>query len=98
MRSWVIVCALGLLSVCLPREANSQGPTISIETPMSPPGWALLERQLIETNTAACREFFEKYFDERGYLLCVERWGGNDGPDDAIELSLIHISEPTRPY
>src|SRR5262249_38942914 len=24
-------------------------------------------------------------FDERGYLRCVERWGGDDGPDDAIE-------------
>src|SRR5438445_129825 len=23
--------------------------------------------------------------DERGYLRCVERWGGDDGPDDAIE-------------
>ncbi|MFP6752178.1 MAG: hypothetical protein VB855_10905 [Pirellulaceae bacterium] len=85
MRSWAIALSLCLLSVCLPEEMNGQGPTISIETPMSPPGWALLERQLIETNTEACREFFEKYFDERGYPLCVERWGGNDGPDDAIE-------------
>ena len=22
---------------------------------------------------------------DRGYLLCVPRWGGDDGPDDAIE-------------
>jgi hypothetical protein len=36
-------------------------------------------------NAAACEEFFQKYFDDRGYLLCVERWGGDDGPDDAIE-------------
>jgi hypothetical protein len=60
-------------------------PALSIETPMSPPAWALLERELLRANTAACREFFEKYFDDRGYLLCVERWGGDDGPDDAIE-------------
>lgn len=59
--------------------------TISITTPMSPPTWALLERQLLDTSAAACREFYAKYFDERGYLLCVERWGGDDGPDDAIE-------------
>jgi hypothetical protein len=39
----------------------------------------------LRANTAACREFFDRYFDERGYLLCVERWGGDDGPDDAIE-------------
>ena len=61
------------------------GPTISIDTPMSPPNWALLERELLRQNAIACREFFEKYFDERGWLLCVERWGGDDGPDDAIE-------------
>ena len=42
-------------------------------------------RELIRANTRACREFFRKYFDDRGYLLCVERWGAADGPDDAIE-------------
>jgi len=56
-----------------------------ITTPMSPPGWALLEREVLKANTAACEEFFAQYFDERGFLLCVERWGGDDGPDDAIE-------------
>jgi len=61
------------------------GITVAIKTPMSPPAWALLERQLLQANTAACREFFRRYFDDRGYLLCVERWGGDDGPDDAIE-------------
>ncbi|MEN3322826.1 hypothetical protein VP395_03740 [Mariniflexile soesokkakense] len=58
---------------------------IEIESPMSPPTWALLEQELLKANTAACKEFFNKYFDERGYLMAVERWGGNDGPDDAIE-------------
>ncbi|MGH9851925.1 MAG: hypothetical protein ACREBD_18985, partial [Blastocatellia bacterium] len=50
-----------------------------------PPAWALLERELIRASAAACEEFFARYFDERGYLLCVTRWGGDDGPDDAIE-------------
>jgi hypothetical protein len=59
--------------------------TVRIDTPLPPPGWALLERELLRANAAACKEFFERYFDERGYLLCVERWGGDDGPDDAIE-------------
>lgn len=59
--------------------------TISIESPMTPPTWALLERELLRANATACREFFDKYFDERGYLMCVARWGGDDGPDDAIE-------------
>lgn len=67
---------------------QAAGPTISIDTKLSPPAWALLERELLKQNYAACREFFEKYFDERGWLLCVERWGGDDGPDDAIESCL----------
>ncbi len=64
------------------------GPTIVVESHLSPPTWALLERELIRQNAEACREFFEKYFDDRGWLLCVERWGGDDGPDDAIENCL----------
>jgi hypothetical protein len=58
---------------------------VDVKQPMAPPYWALLERQLIEAHTPACREFYDRYFDSRGYLLCVERWGGDDGPDDAPE-------------
>ena len=58
---------------------------ISIDTPMPPPAWALMECELLRTQERACTEFFEQYFDERGYLECIPRWGGNDGPDDAIE-------------
>ena len=52
---------------------------------MAPPRWARLERQLLADNVPACREFFTKYFDDRGYLQCFVRWGANDGPDDAFE-------------
>ena len=62
-----------------------QNSSLSIDTPMAPPEWALLERELLRANGEACRAFYDKYFDDRGYLLCVERWGANDGPDDAIE-------------
>ena len=58
---------------------------VRVETPMPPPAWALLERELLRAHEKACGEFFDRYFDDRGYLLCVERWGGDDGPDDAIE-------------
>ena len=58
---------------------------VVIDTPMTPPYWALLERELLKSQAEACEQFFEKYFDQRGYLQCVERWGGLDGPDDAIE-------------
>ena len=70
------------------QPAPAVGQTVTVETPMSPPAWALLERELLRQNAVACREFFEKYFDDRGWLLCVERWGGDDGPDDAIENCL----------
>ena len=62
---------------------------------MAPPAWALLERELLRENAAACQEFFDKYFDKRGYLQCVERWGGDDGPDDAIE-NLQRLAHPAR--
>jgi hypothetical protein len=36
---------------------------INIETPMAPPQWALLERQLLKAQSDACIAFFEHYFD-----------------------------------
>src|SRR5687768_10526381 len=58
---------------------------IDATVPVPAPRWALLERQLLETQARACEEFYARYFDERGYLLCVPRWSGDDGPDDALE-------------
>lgn len=60
-------------------------PVLKIDTPVTPPTWALLERQLLKAISDACAQFFDHYFDSRGYLMCVPRWGGNDGPDDAAE-------------
>lgn len=74
-----------LLGCLFPLAVPLAAPQITIQTPMSPPTWALLEREVLRASTAACEEYFAKYFDERGYLLCVTRWGGDDGPDDAIE-------------
>lgn len=72
--------------LALPARSAPPGESrIAIRTPMTPPTWALLERELLKANTAACQEFFSRYFDERGFLMCVTRWGGDDGPDDAIE-------------
>jgi hypothetical protein len=59
--------------------------TVEISAPMQPPTWAVLERRLLDGQVPACREFFNRYFDQRGYLQCVVRWGANDGPDDAFE-------------
>lgn len=49
--------------------AHADAGLVRIDTPMSPPAWALLERELLLANTRACEEFFARYFDERGYLL-----------------------------
>jgi hypothetical protein len=81
-----------LLAAILPacRTAAVQAPavpasTVTIDSPMAAPKWAQMERQLLAENVPAAREFFNKYFDDRGYLLCFVRWGANDGPDDAFE-------------
>src|SRR5919106_5261916 len=75
---------VGLASILLLLQ-SSNPVSIRIETPMQPPKWAVLERQLLAENVPAAQEFFKKYFDDRGYLQCFVRWGANDGPDDAFE-------------
>ena len=67
---------------------------VVVRTPMTPPPWALMERELLRFNSLACERFAGKYVDERGYLLHTPRWGTLDGPDDAIETffnwTLLH--------
>ena len=84
MRNYTRGLTLGICVILSISTALRARP-ITIDESMSPPNWALMERELLRANVAACKEFFERYFDERGYLMCIERWGGNDGPDDAIE-------------
>ena len=67
---------------------------IRITTPLAPPQWALLERQALEANSKAISEFYNHFFDQRGYYLHVPRWGALDGTDDVIEImkywTLLH--------
>lgn len=85
------ICVVGLAAMLAGLSASRAADDvvsatgIDVTTPMPAPDWALLERELMRSTEAACREFYDRYFDDRGYLLCVERWGGDDGPDDAIE-------------
>ena len=75
-----------LLAVLLSLSSTVHSQTfIEITTPMSPPNWALLERELLRANSEACKVFFDYYFNERGYYLHVPRWGTLDGTDDAAE-------------
>lgn len=88
--TFALLCGFVLISANQAAAADTPAahPAIAIDSRLSPPPWALLERELLRQNSAACQLFFDKYFDERGWLLCVERWGGDDGPDDAIENCL----------
>ena len=45
--------------------------TLDIKTPMAPPEWAPLERELLKANAEACEAFFARYFDDRGFLLSL---------------------------
>jgi hypothetical protein len=87
-----------LLAGAVPAIGPAQTPraelTVRIGTPMAPPAWALLERELLRYNSIACERFAAKYVDSRGYLAHTPRWGTLDGPDDAIETfwnwTLLH--------
>jgi hypothetical protein len=87
-RIFLSAIALGYISLA-PAET-----AIVVKSPMPPPAWALLERDLLRYNSQAVERFADKYVDDKGYLLHTIRWGTLDGPDDAIETyfnwTLLH--------
>ena len=74
-------------TAAMPASARRTSSPLVISTPMAPPRWALLERQLLDANAAACEAFYSRYVDARDQLQVFERWGANDGPDDAAEFT-----------
>ncbi len=74
-----------LAMAALPAQARAALPTLTIDTPMAPPRWAVMQRELLVMQVGAARTFHDHYFDQRHYLKAFLRWGANDGPDDAIE-------------
>ena len=83
MKRASLVCVFAGWAFAL--HAADTKPTLIIETPMPAPEWAKLERRLLTESVPLCREFAQKYYDDRGYLQCFVRWGANDGADDAFE-------------
>lgn len=83
-----------VVTLLLTSAALGQMPVVEINEAMPPPGWALMERALLDANSKAVEAFAERYLDARGYLLHTPRWGTLDGPDDAIETfynwTLLH--------
>ncbi len=58
---------------------------VEVTTPMAPPAWALMERDLLDYSAAAIQAFYDYFYDDRGYLLHTPRWGTVDGTDDALD-------------
>lgn len=67
--------------------ARAERAQLTVATPMAAPEWAVLQRRLLARNAEACEAFYAKYVDRRDRLLVFERWGANDGPDDAAEAT-----------
>ena len=63
MKGFATATALLFLWIC---NIGLGASGVVINTPMTPPYWALLERELLKSQTVACERFFEKYFDQRG--------------------------------
>ncbi|MGH6978531.1 MAG: hypothetical protein ACRED4_04465, partial [Brevundimonas sp.] len=83
-RAFLAGVSLAAVGVAL-RPASAVAAPLEVASPMTPPVWALMQRELLRANAEACAVFYARYFDERGYFLHFERWGANDGPDDTIE-------------
>src|SRR5215471_5740477 len=71
--------------LALAAQSRPAGTPVLIDTAMPSPEWAKLERQLLDAQTPAIVEFYNKYYDSQEYVQCVLRWGADDGPDDAFE-------------
>lgn len=77
----------GAAALALPAQARAATQRITLSTKMKAPRWAVMQRQLLDANAAACTAFYAKYVDGRDRLRVFERWGANDGPDDAAEAT-----------
>jgi hypothetical protein len=77
----------GAAASTLPAAARAAPKGLVVSTPMAAPDWALLQRRLLQANADACEAFYAKYVDRRDWLRAFERWGANDGPDDAAEAT-----------
>ncbi|TFI60170.1 hypothetical protein E2493_00180 [Sphingomonas parva] len=88
-------------AAALPASARVRRADLLVSTPMAAPRWAQLQRRLLAANAEACEAFYRTYVDERDWLKVFERWGANDGPDDAAEatndwMTLHALGAPER--
>src|SRR5262245_36553543 len=76
------VLALCMVASAAPKPSAA---VITVDSKLEAPQWAVLERRILDDAAPAMKEFYAKYYDDRGYVQCVLRWGADDGPDDAFE-------------
>ena len=72
--------------LCVGAVSIGASKKIVVNTPMAPPAWALMERQLMEEKAQHIEDFYRHFFDANGYLLHTLRWGILDGPDDLFDI------------
>jgi len=67
----LLVLALAALPcACLSSQAAKVADVVvRVQTPMDPPRWATLERQLLADNVPAAREFFESLGNTKRYAF-----------------------------
>ena len=54
--------SLGMMVFLLaPKLSTAREVRVVIDTPVAPPAWAFLERELLRANTQACLEFLDHY-------------------------------------
>ena len=75
------------VAAALPARARAVAPVMAVGERGPAPDWAILQRRLLTANAAACEAFFAKYVGKDDALQVFERWGANDGPDDAAEAT-----------
>ena len=85
-----------LLTATRSPAASAAEPEIRIETPMSPPAWALLERELLRANAAACRGVLRPLL-RRARLLAVRRALGRRRRAGRRHRELQRLADPARP-
>lgn len=83
-----LVC--GGLVALMPSGATAQGtggalPRIVIDSAITPPAWALAQRELIRMNGAGAVLYADAFLDAQGFLPVTPGWGVGDGPDDLTE-------------
>jgi len=75
-----------LLLVFAATSTAAEPVTVRLSTPVDPPEWARLERQLIDEMDRAGVEFYKTYVEPDGTLRWKERYeGGMNSSDDAYE-------------